>query len=351
MAAIEAAQAIKSPAAEGIALSNLGVVYINRREWERAKQSLQKSLVIRQTIGDRPGEGDIYLRLATVEEIQGDFASARQHSERAVELFREMHNRIDEMFATLRMCDMLRELGQWAQAVGLSEKALAEFQRQGHHAYYESMALNQIGMTRLLQCRFDDTVKLSSASVRCSMSCGDVVGEALGHLAAGMAYAELRSIEQARSELERSRDLFELRKDFIMGARVRLALAVLAPDVDPAGSTALAVEAREVLEDSGDVVGAALAHAALGSIHASGGDAAVARHHYAEALAVLSGFRAARVRVKVAELELGRGNHREAIAALDEARRNSLGTDDDWTRREIRKLRAEVRGREMSVDE
>jgi hypothetical protein len=55
--------------------------------------------------------------------------------------------------------------------------------------------------------------------------------------------------------------------------------------------------------------------------------------------------------VKVAELELGRGNHREAIAALDEARRNSLGTDDDWTRREIRKLRAEVRGREMSVDE
>lgn len=346
--AITLASEIQSPTAEAIAHSNLGVLHISERQWDRAYASLKRSLTIRNALGDASGEGDIHLRLATVSHIRGDFADACAVSGRAVDLFREIDNRLDEMIALVRKAEALRELGSWQEALAASEKALAEFREQGHHGYYEASALNQIALTRLDQGKWELALDSCESSIAVSVKAGDVVGEAFGRYVKARALTELGSSSEARSEFDTSEALFSEHHDTIMIGRVRVARSRLLCVQEPDVAVELAQRALETLEACGDVIGVALAHSAIGDAHARR-DAREAIRAYTAAWTTFQekriAFRGLRCKLAIAAAYLALDDLHAARDALAEVSRALPATEDELSRARYEELLDRVQGR------
>jgi tetratricopeptide (TPR) repeat protein len=344
--AVGLAEEIRSPTAEAIAHSNLGVLYISERNWAAAHSSLKRSLSIRSALGDRSGEGDIHLRLATVAHVSGNFSEACGACQRAVELFRDTDNRLDEMIALVRKAEALRELGQWADALAASEEALQEFRQQGHHSYYEAMALNQIAMTYLTQGDAECALSTSDASVAASSAVGDAIGEAFGRYVRGAALLELGGDRDARSELEESQQLFASQQDTIMAARVSVSLAVLLSTKEPAAATTIAEKALEDLKACGDVIGEALAYEAAGDAQLSLGTGDPLPC-YEQAASLFRQkripFRIARCQLKMARAQVAARDYQAAQRSCDAADQALHAADDDWARIRLHRLADELR--------
>ena len=65
-------------------------------EYDKAREHLEKSLVIRKEIGDRDGEAHCYVNLGTMYQHFGQHDKARENVEKSLEISKEIGDRNKE---------------------------------------------------------------------------------------------------------------------------------------------------------------------------------------------------------------------------------------------------------------
>ena len=94
--AVAAAQQAGTPAAAGVALNNLGLVYAAQGRWAEALAAYEASLALKRGLGDRHGEGRTLNNLGLVYAAQGRWAEALAAYETALAICRELGDRYGE---------------------------------------------------------------------------------------------------------------------------------------------------------------------------------------------------------------------------------------------------------------
>ena len=114
-AALENSMAPISARAE--ALNGAGVLARNQSDYERAREWLEESLLLRRELGDVTGTADVLVNLGTVALDRGDYPRARALFDESLSLRRESGDRWGTALA-------LNNLGATAQAQGNLAEAL-----------------------------------------------------------------------------------------------------------------------------------------------------------------------------------------------------------------------------------
>ena len=85
--AVLAARQLGDEEAEGVHLGNLGLVYADKGEWERAIEMYERSLEIEERVGDVHGMAQTWGNLGLLYESQGDRERAAKYLAQAYLVF------------------------------------------------------------------------------------------------------------------------------------------------------------------------------------------------------------------------------------------------------------------------
>jgi tetratricopeptide (TPR) repeat protein len=226
--------------------------YRRQRDWQAAREDVERALELAQSAGDRQATANAYFQASLVAEREGHFLLARSYAERARGLYEELADRgnVGRMLNNLGGLNFL--LGQSDEAVGLLENAYT--------------VANETGS------------EVDAGQAMCSL--------AEVHLAAAQFVA---AEEKARKALELLGDRVDYRYE-IGTAQLALGRALLEQD--------RLIEAEEMLiaadrsfEQTSSVSHRAAAWVAQGDLAAKRGAAEEAARHYRRAAEALQDFR------------------------------------------------------------
>jgi tetratricopeptide (TPR) repeat protein len=102
--------------AEGDALNDLGVVYVQLEEWDEAQQTFDEVLTIRSAVLDRSGQGITLGNMAMMYERMDDEEKAIEVYEQALEIFQALGEKgnekaVDRQLKKLKRGSLLQTLG------------------------------------------------------------------------------------------------------------------------------------------------------------------------------------------------------------------------------------------------
>jgi tetratricopeptide (TPR) repeat protein len=128
---LAAAEAIASTRekkeAQATALGNLGIIFRQRGELEKALEHYQKALQIHKETGHRLGEASDLGDLGIVFGQKDDLDEAREHFQKALEISKEIGNRLGEAAALNNLANVLRLKGNLKGALIYYRDALDVF--------------------------------------------------------------------------------------------------------------------------------------------------------------------------------------------------------------------------------
>ncbi|MEL6136233.1 MAG: CHAT domain-containing protein [Cyanobacteria bacterium J06626_23] len=123
--ALEIAEALGDAAGQARRLRNLGLVYRQLGELARAEQVYQQAIGQLATVGDRASLASTYNSLGILQEQRGDYAQAGESYRQGLELARAVGNRRLEARLLDNQAGVDYRLANYAQAIAGYEQALA----------------------------------------------------------------------------------------------------------------------------------------------------------------------------------------------------------------------------------
>ena len=167
-------------------------------QYDKAKEYLQKALVIATEIGDRKGEATDYGNLGTVFQSLGEYDEAKEYLQKALDMTTEIDDRKGEASCYISLGGVFTGLGQYDKAGECLQKALViktEIgDRKGEGTCYEnlgtvSQALGEYNKAKeYLQKALDITTEI-----------GDRKGE-------GSCYGQLGSVFESLGEYDKAKE-------------------------------------------------------------------------------------------------------------------------------------------------
>ena len=88
--ALQLAVNIDYPKGEAQAYNDLGIIYIDRGEFQKALDYFDKSMVIRKQLGDTAGMGSLYNKMGIVHQKQGDLKQALDNQIKALKIYEQL---------------------------------------------------------------------------------------------------------------------------------------------------------------------------------------------------------------------------------------------------------------------
>ncbi|HET6993219.1 MAG TPA: tetratricopeptide repeat protein, partial [Bacteroidia bacterium] len=114
---------IKDVRGQSITLLDLGVIYYERNNYDKAIELLNKSLALKIQINDKRGEGLVYENLGDVANSQKKFSDAITYFTKSKELAIEAKDTIDIATANQQLADQYLNLNNLSQAEKLANEA------------------------------------------------------------------------------------------------------------------------------------------------------------------------------------------------------------------------------------
>ena len=99
--------------------------YRRRRDWQAAREDVERALELAQAAGDKQGTANAYFQASLVAEREGHFPLARSYAERARGLYEELSDRGNVGRLMNNLGGLNYTLGNSEQAIGLLEGAFA----------------------------------------------------------------------------------------------------------------------------------------------------------------------------------------------------------------------------------
>jgi tetratricopeptide (TPR) repeat protein len=116
---------------EGVALTNLGNVYLQQGRWDDAIACYEDSLKVFRALGDRHGEGQTLMGLGNVYGQQGRWADAIACYEDSLKIKRALGDRHGEGQTLGNLGNVYDQQGRWADAIACYEDSLKIFRTLG----------------------------------------------------------------------------------------------------------------------------------------------------------------------------------------------------------------------------
>jgi tetratricopeptide (TPR) repeat protein len=164
-------------AAEGAALSDLGVVAWRQGRYPEAAACFHQALELCRQAGDRAGEAYALNRLGLVDFQQGHYDLAARSHRSALALCREIGDRAAEARALGNLGGIDWRRGRYPEAAAYLRQALA-LHREGGDPAGEAEATGTLGVIALRQGRYSQAVELFQGALAICRASGDRIGEA-----------------------------------------------------------------------------------------------------------------------------------------------------------------------------
>lgn len=126
--ALQASRDFKDRRAEGLALQNLGTVYMSQKRWAEAQQAFQESLAAHREFKNRFNEGQILACLGSIYDWQARWAEAVQAYQQSIGIYREFKDRYSEGQALNNLGNVYQGQGHWAEAEKAYQQSLGIMQ-------------------------------------------------------------------------------------------------------------------------------------------------------------------------------------------------------------------------------
>jgi tetratricopeptide (TPR) repeat protein len=231
------------PKQAAVAWHGLATIDLRQSDYPGAREKLEKSLKIKQEIGDRAGEAATWNNLAMIELSQGDYAGAREKVEKTLKINQEVGNRAGEAGAWHQLGSIDLDQGDYLGAHEKCEKALKINQEIGNRAG-EAGAWHQLALLKAHQGDYAGAREGFERSLKIMQEIGDRAGVAA-------TLHNLASNDFDQGDYARAREKFEkalkMRQEIGDRAGVAATLHNLASIDLEQGDYA---EARERLEKS-----------------------------------------------------------------------------------------------------
>jgi len=205
--AVEAARQEDNKRQQGIALGNLGSVYLKEGGWEQAIGSFEKALAVFRELGNRRGEGATLTNLGSVYLQQGRWEEAIGCHERALPVFRELGDRRGEGATLTNLGVVYLEQGRWEEAIGCFEKDLAICGELGDR-HGEAQTLIGLGNVYADLGRWEEAIECYEEDLAIFPELGDRRGEGQTLMGLGNVYVDLGRWEEAIGCYERALRVF-----------------------------------------------------------------------------------------------------------------------------------------------
>jgi CHAT domain-containing protein/Tfp pilus assembly protein PilF len=143
--ALVIAQAENNRLGEATILDNFGSLYINMAEKESALEYYQKSLKIYQEIKDKSGEANTLMSIGSIDLNLGYYQKAQERYNQALAIFQQNDNKIGQGKTLINLGELNRQLSQYPNALKFLNQAL-KILTSNKNSLGVAATLNNIGL-------------------------------------------------------------------------------------------------------------------------------------------------------------------------------------------------------------
>ena len=206
-----------------------GMIVYKLSDWDAAIDYYQKSLEIRERIGDIHGMAATYNNLGLVYADKGEWDTAINYYQKSLEI-RERIGDIHGMARTYNNLGMIYyRKSEWDTAINYYQKSLEIFEKIGD-IHGISQTYGNLGMVYYRKSEWDAAMDYYQKSLEIKKEIGDIHGISQTYCAIGMVYCRKSEWDTAIKYHEKSLDIFEKIGDIQEMARTYCALGLVYAD-------------------------------------------------------------------------------------------------------------------------
>jgi DNA-binding SARP family transcriptional activator/Tfp pilus assembly protein PilF len=281
--AARAARRTGDRAAEGEALTSLGLVDGHQGRHQQATGHLAQAVARYRETGDEAGQARALSYLGLIDCQQGRYQQAASKLRQALALFRAAGDRTGEAYALSNLGSIERRQGHFQQAVDHQQQALAVF-REIPDRHGEATVLDRLGVFCLRQDHYQQAVAYHQQALALFREFGDRQGEAACQARLGLASLRQGHYQQAATELQQALTGFRQIADLSGQAEALNGLGeVLLATGGPADARTQHAAALDLASQAGDAEEQARAHDGLAHSDQATADSAHRPGHRKEA--------------------------------------------------------------------
>uniref|UniRef100_UPI0040576B0B tetratricopeptide repeat protein n=1 Tax=Candidatus Electronema sp. TaxID=2698783 RepID=UPI0040576B0B len=201
-------QEIGDKAGEGRILNNISQVYSARGDYDTTLKYLEQSLRISQELVDKTGEGAILGNIGVIHHAKGEYAVALKYLEQSLRISQETGDRAGEGVTLNNISQIYKARSEYFTSLKYLEQSLRISQELGDKKQ-EGVTLNNIATTAYTNGDYPAVLKYLEQSLVISQEIGNRAGEAVTSWNIGHAYAMQGDLAKAEQYMSRAVQLAE----------------------------------------------------------------------------------------------------------------------------------------------
>jgi tetratricopeptide (TPR) repeat protein len=193
---------------EGALANDLGLLYKDEGEWERAIEYYERSLAIKEKVGDEQERAITFNNLGTAHKARGEWKTAIECYERSLAIAQKIGDEklLSAIFNNLGEVHRIR--GGWEVATKYYEKGLALCEKVGDE-HGMAIIFNNLGLVYQARGEWEQAIEYHEKGLAIDERVGDEHGMAISYNNIARPYQEQERLEEAIPLFEKSLEIFE----------------------------------------------------------------------------------------------------------------------------------------------
>jgi len=266
-------------------LNNLGLAYFQKGEWNKALEYYQESLAAKERLGDAFGMAQTFNNLGLVYANKGEWDKAIEFYQNALQTMERLDDAQGMAQALNNLGMVYGDKGEWDKAIEYYQQSLAAKERLGD-AQGMAQTHDNLGLVYANKGEWDKAIEYYQQSLAAKERLGDTYGMAQTFNNLGMVYEDKGEWDKAIELYQRSLAAKERLGDaYGMAQTFNNLGAVYADKGEWDKATTYYQNAMTTMERVGDVYGLAQTYVNLGNVHFQKSEWDKALEYYQQALA------------------------------------------------------------------
>jgi tetratricopeptide (TPR) repeat protein len=157
---------------KGTLANDLGLLYRDKGEWERAIEYYERSLAIKEKVGDEHGMATTFNNLGEVYRVKGEWDRAIEYYEKDLAICKKVGDEHGMATTFNNLGSVYQDRGEWEQAIECYERSLAICEKVGNE-HGMALSYNNIAMLYRDQGRLQEAIPLFGKSLEILERIGD----------------------------------------------------------------------------------------------------------------------------------------------------------------------------------
>ena len=191
-------QEIGDKSGEGRTLNNISQVYDARGDYETALEYLKRSLTNMQEIGDKFGEGATLNNIAGIYHARGDYETAMEFYQRSLTIRQQIGDKSGEGTTLNNISQVYDARGDYETAMEFYQRSLTIMQEIGDK-FGEGTTLNNISQIFKARGDYDTALEYLNRSLTIQHEIGDRAGLCVTLFNMGLIYLQKEDFQNAKS--------------------------------------------------------------------------------------------------------------------------------------------------------